>query len=170
MNDAGTEVGPQAKRILDAAIQAAEQYPGVILVVAPGFDPKCPQQTRSYANIMASYIHARDSEIHVVILQAETFDTDGELRAFHQYLTEVDESESCAVWGFWWHLDSRVRMLARRINVRWGEELIYMPVADNQPWFDYIVEPIKRIKVRLPRWFTGPVMKVLHRLRIRTSY
>ena len=169
MNETGTKTGPQVERILAEALAVCRRYLNdVTIVVAPGFSPDFPDEPRSYAAMMADWLREHGCQ-HVVVLEAESFDTDGEIRAFREFCRDhLRPNDAIGVCGFSWHLP-RVKLIARHIDRNWAHDMLTFPVEFPMPAFDRWHEPLKYLKVFVPKRLHQPLMQLVKQVMQRTS-
>lgn len=167
MNKEGTNIGPQISRILEVAV-AYQRRSGTVLVVAPGRNPNFPNQPQSYAAMMADNLVSIGAD-KVVVLDSDHFSTYGELSAFYRYCEQQDIKEF-KVLGQRWHL-WRAICEARGVNLKWAARLKVVPVAGSMSAFDLMIEPLKWLKLILPRQWQIKAISFWRRfISHRTSY
>lgn len=168
MNTEGTDVGPEVVRLLQFAL-VHQSNTGTTLVVAAGFNSDFPAQPRSYAQMMAQWLWCHGAE-GVEVLEAEHFSSWGELQAFKNFsvITNIVDLE---VLGYSWHL-KRVMVEARQMGGRtWSKQLRLVPLADQLRGFDFLIEPVKWLKLLLPRrWQLRAISFWKRYIFRRTSY
>jgi hypothetical protein len=107
-----------------------------MIVVAPGFSPDFPDQSESYANMLARELLKMGCQ-DMIVLESDTFNTYGELLVFYQNLKDG------SVIGFDWHL-KRARYTAWLwIDRDWANQLNWIGVPAPMSWFDRLIEPLK---------------------------
>jgi hypothetical protein len=167
MNTEGTDIGPKITPILVAAV-AYQRVSGTVLVVAPGRNPNFLDQPRSYAQMMADHLKALGAG-RVEILQADHFSTFGELSAFHLFC-ERQGIHECEAFGQRWHL-RRAGCEARGVNPEWAERLRLVSTPGGMSAFDFLIEPLKWMKLILPRpWQIKAITFWRRFISRRTSY
>ncbi|MCU0678328.1 MAG: YdcF family protein [Candidatus Pacebacteria bacterium] len=167
MNEAGTDIGPKIALILEAAV-AYQRSSGTILVVAPGHNPNFPDQPKTYAEMMADHLRVLGAG-KVEVLEADHFSTFGELSALYRFCQEQD-IEKWEVFGQRWHL-KRAVYEARGVNPKWAARLQAVPTAGAMSWFDLLFEPLKWLKLILPRrWQVKAIAFWRRYISRRTSY
>lgn len=141
MDEKGENVGPVVMVLLERAAQQQKQT-GDTIVVAPSFSPDFPQQSESYANMMARELRAIGCQ-DVRVLESATFNTYGELLVFY------NELKGSGVIGFEWHL-KRARYTARLwIDRDWVDHLDWIGVVTPMSRFDKLIEPLKWLNASL---------------------
>lgn len=136
MNKAGTDIGEEVKPLLKRALQY-QRATGDTIVVAPGMSPDYPNQTETYASMMARWLKQNGSD-KVEVLESKTFNTYGELLAFFYQAQKGD-----SVIGYHWHL-RRARFTAQLwINRQWATRLNWVGVVAPMSRFDKCIEPLK---------------------------
>lgn len=169
LTDDGRECGEQVKLILHRAIELHRKT-CYDIVVAACRSPDFPEMEQTYAHIMAQWLYdngvARED---VVVLEAETFNTRGELKAFYAFTLEQDD-KGLRVVGFNWHMP-RIEVIAKQIDPVWAKLIVWEPVVSVQPLFDQAMEPIKRLKEHLPESYQTRAVELWKRyISKRTSY
>ena len=175
--EGGSKTGPQVERNLSRSLRLYLENPsGVRLVVAPCREPSLLDESPTSAEVMAAWLTAEgcDKE-HVIVLEADSFDTDGELRAFRKWcLQNLQPGDTVSVRGADWHL-KRARVIAYVIDVmnlwRWARSLEWRGYVEPMSDFDRKIERLKLIKALMPKWLHPFVVGTYKRLvSKRTSY
>jgi len=163
MDEKGEHVGPEVMALLERAALHQRQT-GDTIVVAPGFSPDFPEQSESYANMMARALKVMGCH-DVVALESATFNTYGELRVFY------DEMGGDGVIGFEWHL-KRAQYTARLwIDRDWVDHLDWIGVVTPMSRFNKLIEPLKWLNASLsPKIQLKMVVLYKRFVSKRTSY
>lgn len=170
MNEDGTDIGPQTEALLRAA-RAFQQETGCTLVVAPGYNPDLPHQLETLAHMMARHLYQFGAD-KLVVLEARTFNTIGELLAYQQFLMESGgRAGPRRVLGYSWHLP-RVRLAAwRHLRKGMSRSLTYVPVPQPMSTFDRCIEVLKWPAVLLSLRRQQQMVRFYKRyISTRTSY
>lgn len=147
MNSTGTDIAGQTQQLLDVA-RAHHKATGDPIVVAAGYNPDFPDQTESFASMMATYLRNQGVS-SVIVLQADHFSSYGELEALHAFCM-TRSIERVRIIGFTWHL-WRVMVEAGQIDKDWVQSLKVHPVPGLPGVIDVCNEPFKWFKLALPR-------------------
>lgn len=163
----GNELGPKTIRRL---LQGVEHHraTGDTLVVAASYSPDFPEQRKSMAVMMAEWLNAVGCT-NVVVLNAKTFDSRGELRAFYEY-AELNHEPELTIISAGYHL-RRVKLIIREMyGPIVGPGLVYntrfvRATADKLSGKEFILEPLKLVHVYLPPGWRDRAVRAVRAVR-----